>query len=767
MGNPNLDEKFLNVLADAYRLQEAIISATELAIISTDIYGIVTSFNYAAEQLLGYKADDIIGRCTPELFHDPQEVIAFSKHLRDQHKLRDKHGFKAIVALADELDQADRREWTYIARNGTRIPVIVSMTALRDDQKKLMGYAGIASDITEQKINDERIRKSEAGLQALVTSLTDLVFELDEKGRYMNVWSHGDELLAMPKEQFIGRSVLEVFGEEFGRPFEEGRKHVIETGESFVREYQLPGNPAWYLARYALIYDNGNPSKRVSVNIEDITKRKLIELSLRQSEEKFRILAENMPGVVYLCNNDDQYSFIYLTSNVEALTGYTRDEFLNGEIDFVRLYHPEDKEYIFNLVENSIKDKVSFHLEYRIKHKVTGWCWIEETGIGVYQNNELLFIEGFMMDITERKVAEDELRRMADENIRVFNHSLTLQTVTNFDGMPMKLNAAWEKNLGWSVDDLKLVSITHHVHPEDHLKIDEYFKLLSSGANLPPFECRFQHHNGAYRWLLWSATPDLRRKLIYVTALDITDRKRSEEELIRSKNHFEVVARELEEQNNQLDEFAHIISHNLRSPVGNIKALIGFLQPESTLEEYKLIFEKIKAVTGNLGETMNELMETLRIKKNTDLEKTELQFQDILTRVKQSLEGEIMAGKATIVSDFSSAPSLVYPKTYLESILQNLVSNAIKYRSPQREPRIEIRTQVRNGHTVLMVTDNGQGIDLERHGSKLFGLHKTFHEHAEARGVGLFLTRTQIEAMGGTIRAESKVDVGTKFIITF
>jgi len=97
----------------------------------------------------------------------------------------------------------------------------------------------------------------------------------------------------------------------------------------------------------------------------------------------------------------------------------------------------------------------------------------------------------------------------------------------------------------------------------------------------------------------------------------------------------------------------------------------------------------------------------------------------------------------------------------------NLISNAIKYKSPERTPEIVIKSDYIDGETILTVQDNGLGIDLTRHAKNLFGLRKTFHRHAEAKGLGLFITKTQIEAMGGEIRAESAVDVGTTFTIIF
>lgn len=633
------EDKFLNALAEAYRLQEAIIAATELAIISTSPDGIITSFNKAAENLLGYSAEEMIGKSTPVMFHDQKEVADRAEELTKELKQPVKASFEAIVAKARMKNFADRREWTYIRKDGSLFPVIISVTALWNENQDLTGFASIASDITEQKKADQLVKQSQEHLQALVSSLDDIVFELDEHGRFNHIWVRSDDFLFLPRQQMYGRTLTEMFGEAFAAPFEKGFQKVLRTGETFNYEYKtLLNNEQWFNAKYSLIYDHGKPTNRVIVCVQDIT---------------------------------------------------------------------------------------------------------------------------------ARKRAEEEIRRIADENNRVFNYSINLNAVTNFDGYYTKVNPAWEKILGWTVEELLSKRFIDFIHPDDVHKTNEVFEYLLRGNDLTTFENRHRSKDGSYRWLLWTSSPDMKRELIYASAIDITDRKRSEEDLLMSKKDLEVAATELEEQNRQLDEFAHIISHNLRSPVGNIKALINFINEKSTVEDHRVIFEKIRKVADNLSETMNELMETLKVKKNTDVERTEIRFKDILDKVVQSLEGDLIQCGATVTFDFNNAPKIMYSKTYLESIFQNLLSNAIKYRSPDRKPQIHVTSDIVGECVELRVADNGLGIDLEKHKDKIFGLHKTFHENKEARGVGLFLTKTQIEAMGGSIKAESKVDVGSTFIIRF
>ncbi len=144
--------------------------------------------------------------------------------------------------------------------------------------------------------------------------------------------------------------------------------------------------------------------------------RQQYERKVRRNEEQFRILAENVPGVVYLCHNDDRFSMLFLNSQVEELTGYATSEFLADQVSFVQLYHPNDASHIYAEVEAALRERRQFHMEYRLQHRDGGWRWVEERGQGVYEpNGQLRFLEGTVFDITERKLAQDRLLAANDE----------------------------------------------------------------------------------------------------------------------------------------------------------------------------------------------------------------------------------------------------------------------------------------------------------------------------------------------------------------
>ncbi len=250
-----------------------------------------------------------------------------------------------------------------------------------------------------------------------------------------------------------------------------------------------------------------------------------------------------------------------------------------------------------------------------------------------------------------------------------------------------------------------------------------------------------------------------------------TKRNEAEEKLISNNKNLENKVKErtayLTKQNKQLEDFSHIVSHNLRGPTSNLKSLLMFYHEEDCENEKGILMEKFEKTVANLEGTLNELLEVISIRHESKKEKETLKFNALFNELIETYQGQIMETNAKITHDFSGASSLEYSSVYLKSIMQNLLSNALKYRSLERNPVVHFETKKHNGQTCLTVSDNGLGINMERNGKRLFGLHKTFHRHPEAKGVGLFITKAQVEAMGGQISAESEVDKGTIFKIIF
>jgi signal transduction histidine kinase len=223
--------------------------------------------------------------------------------------------------------------------------------------------------------------------------------------------------------------------------------------------------------------------------------------------------------------------------------------------------------------------------------------------------------------------------------------------------------------------------------------------------------------------------------------------------------------RELVGQNNQLEQFAFIIAHNLRAPVARIQGLGNLLSLAKTPDESLFINEKIRDSTGELNAVLTDLARILDIRKGTSTSYETLDILECIAKVRVMLREEIRTSGALFDVEHAGDTKIFSLAPYLESILYNLISNAIKYRSPDRLPAVHVSI-LRDGPWLkIRVQDNGLGINMQRYGKKLFGLYQRFHLHLEGKGMGLHLVKLQTESIGGKIVVESAEGSGTTFEI--
>jgi len=225
---------------------------------------------------------------------------------------------------------------------------------------------------------------------------------------------------------------------------------------------------------------------------------------------------------------------------------------------------------------------------------------------------------------------------------------------------------------------------------------------------------------------------------------------------------------ELIKQNNQLEQFAFITAHNLRAPVARLLGLSSILDTKNPQNPDNIfVVEKMCYVSNELDTVIKDLNVILEIKKGINEIISNVKLSDKLAKVYSLLQNQIIESDAVITSDFSSVDVIESVSPYIESIIYNLVSNAIKYRSYKRNPIIHLQTTIAENGFLLTIADNGLGMDLTENKGKIFGLYRRFHDHVEGKGLGLFLVKTQIEALDGNISIESTPGEGTTFQLFF
>lgn len=374
----------------------------------------------------------------------------------------------------------------------------------------------------------------------------------------------------------------------------------------------------------------------------------------------------------------------------------------------------------------------------------------------------------FVSDITERKLATKQLDKQKEFYESILN---TIPTdIAVFD--------AQHRYLFVNPGAIKNAELRQYIIGKDDFEYCEFRKRDKSIAQSR--RERFLEVKNAGKEIVWEETftmadgssiTHLRRMfpaynergdLIMVIGygVDISERKVMEEK--KSE-----LVKQLSVQNTQLIDFCNIVSHNLRGPLVNLSMLVKLI--ESSEEEYEqnLLISKLNPVIQNLNTTFNELVESIQVKQDQEIQSEKIILRDYLQRALDGLAMEINKSDAVIDTDFDEAPVINYPPKYLSSILHNLVSNALKYQSPNRKPVITLTTKKIDGNIILSVKDNCLGIDLVRHKDNFFKIGKVFHRHPNAKGFGLFMTKTQVEAMNGRIWVESMPDKGSTFFVEF
>ncbi len=317
--------------------------------------------------------------------------------------------------------------------------------------------------------------------------------------------------------------------------------------------------------------------------------------------------------------------------------------------------------------------------------------------------------------------------------------------------------------IGYSQKELKDIKISSLIHPDDlEENISNLNKPKDQSIKDTSIDKRYITKTGGIIWINQTVSPifetNEKSHANIVFIKDITLKKEAEKDL---NNSFHLAT----EQNKRLLNFSYIVSHNLRSHTSNIESIISLIETSETEEEKNEMMKLLKSVSNSLDETMSHLNEVVNINMNTHLVTKPVNLLKYITNAKNTLNDQIILNKATFVSNITEDLIINYNPAYLESIIYNLISNAIRYRSPERNPIITIKFFKENEIDFIEISDNGIGIDLDKNGDKIFGMYKTFSSNSDSRGIGLFITKNQIEAMEGNITVESQPNIGTTFKI--
>ncbi|HZY37140.1 MAG TPA: PAS domain S-box protein [Mucilaginibacter sp.] len=352
---------------------------------------------------------------------------------------------------------------------------------------------------------------------------------------------------------------------------------------------------------------------------------------------------------------------------------------------------------------------------------------------------------------------------------KIFSDSGIGMAIVSLKGEWLEVNPYLLQMLGYTQEELSKKTFQEITYPND-LKKDMAFvaQLLRGEADTYKMEKRYYHKNGNIVWVLLTVSlihyEDSTPRFFVSQIEDITATKKLIGQLEVKNESLSIMSADLKSKVNQLDEFNRIVAHNLRGPAGSIQMMLNMYKEETDEKEKGDLFELISKSSDTLMVTLQDLMQVLEIKLNQSIPYDNCDLAEVVEKTRAMLQGDIIRSQATISTDFW-VQSIHFPRIYLESLFYNMLSNELKYKKNGEPVRIEISSAEDNGRVKLVFKDNGLGIDLQKHGKNMFKPNKVFHKGYDSKGVGLFITKNQLETYGASINVESEPGVGTTFTV--
>lgn len=517
----------------------------------------------------------------------------------------------------------------------------------------------------------------------------------------------------------------------------------------------------------------------LSLKTPEETQRALDELKNRAEHEKKTELAKQLRTLESILEDsfagywdwDLSQGTMYYSDKFLEMFGYTRGEFGEDPDAWLKLLDAETLQRVQRVTEQHIQSrgKVPFDVTLDVPHRDGHMVHIIRRGhVSEWSaDGQPMRMVGCHVDVTP--LVEVELALSArNEQLEMVASGINAGIWDwSIPGNDVWWSARFYELLGYENAEISSgfdSFLENILHPDFHEALDRKIKAHLEEGEPFRIELKLRCKSGEYRWFdsVGQASFDNAGQPVRMVGsiIDIDLRRQFE-----SKDKKTIAV--LSDQNERLVNFAHIISHNLRSSSGNLVALLPLLAEEQDAEGQVEILKHIESCANQMHETVEYLTDVVRIQTQTDQKIERLSFEEIFQKAKQNFVDELQAIGAEVETDFSELPEIEYVRSYLMSIFTNFLSNSIRYRRENTPLSIRIQTTISNGQKSMIFSDNGTGIDLEKNRNKLFGLYKTFHTNPEAKGVGLFLLKNQVEALGGKIEAESQVDQGITFTIKF
>lgn len=478
-------------IQNAYEHHRALIDASPVAIIDFELDGRVRSWNAGATEIFGWTADEAIGRINPTV---PKDEIEFFL------------GNMARIADGERLSDLDLRR---LHRDGAFIDVRTSAGPVRNAKGEVVSAIAIMTDETARKRSERALAASEGRKDAVLRASLDCAVIVDHEGLIAEVNPATEETFGWTRAELIGKPFLDL---AVAPEHRDDLRQVLSTGTGPLLGARLEINAVrsdhrTFLAEIAITRVDVPGPMLFAVSLRDVTKRREREERLKEAEGKYRTLVEQIPLATYINETGSPIRTRYISPQIETMLGFPVGHWLEPDFFLTRL-HPDDHDRVIAAIQRTHEHGQDFSCEYRLVAADGRIVWVLDETVAVRDDEyRPIFLQGFLVDVTDRRAADEALRHSEELYRLVVESTHDLITLLDREGVVVYASSAVQSVLGYRTEDVQGKNWTDDVHPEDLAAVIAYFRNREAGLDVPPLTIRARHANGSWVTLENSLSP--------------------------------------------------------------------------------------------------------------------------------------------------------------------------------------------------------------------------------------------------------------------
>ena len=729
-----------------------LIDNSPIAVYLVNLDGQILLANQVASQMLGFSKKELLQKNVIDLdvtYQNHQEVLAI------WHQI--------------EFDKPIMVFGRHLCKNKTILDVEIHISKVIISGNVYM--MGNVRDISERKEWERRITRSEYLLNEAQRLAKIGHWELDLVSNQL-IWSDEVYIITQQEKGIFQPSYERFLGlvhPDDRAHLDEAFKSAIENKKQYFISHRLltPEGAILHIEERAEIYfdENGRAINALGT-IQDISDSFAIKEKLASTYEMLTKLVTQVPGVVYQYRlyPDGRSCFPFSSVGMWDIYEHHPEELTeDASLVFERL-HPDDKERVTKEIFESAANQTFFKSEYRVILPTKGlqWCKCDARPELLKDGSTLWY--GIITDVTTRIKEHEELTLSEERYKIVANNTYSWEFWEDEQGKLQYVSPSCLALTGYTAEEFirNPQLMFDIIIPEDLDGFKQHKHHVIQFPHSEKAEFRIKDKLGNLKYIKHLCQPAYDSKGLFRgirgTNLDVT-------EAVKNLQSIENLLKVEEEQNMRLRNFTHIVSHNLRSHSANMEGLLRLLKIESPeIFSHPYLTMMLKS-SENLNETITHLNQVLDISLVSREEWKFVKLSEVINDAVNSVSTLAAEAGLKIKVELDESLQIKAVPAYLDSIALNMLTNAIKFCAPDRDSYLHIYAEITNSFLELSFEDNGIGIDLNKHKEKIFGMYKIIHPRKDSKGLGLFMTRNQVEAMGGKIDVLSEENVGTTFKI--